>query len=117
MLYQFGGWCCTFILFVNQTHNNISCPLCSSKSSYQTVIKWLKDSAFLCLFSFLFVVRSNFFGTRFVVYDAQPPHSGVTISRSRPTRLVGSKQIAPRVPAGNYPVVHIAYELNVLGSR
>ncbi|XP_039129365.1 tubby-like F-box protein 3 isoform X1 [Dioscorea cayenensis subsp. rotundata] len=62
-------------------------------------------------------LRSNFFGTRFVVYDAQPPHSGVTISRSRPTRLVGSKQIAPRVPAGNYPVVHIAYELNVLGSR
>ncbi|KAM0954305.1 putative transcription factor TUBBY family [Dioscorea sansibarensis] len=62
-------------------------------------------------------LRSNFFGTRFVVYDAQPLNSGVTISRSRPTRLVGSKQIAPRVPAGNYPVVHIAYELNVLGSR
>lgn len=27
------------------------------------------------------------------------------------------KQVSPRVPAGNYPVAHIAYELNVLGSR
>ncbi|GMP76768.1 hypothetical protein CsSME_00033308 [Camellia sinensis var. sinensis] len=37
--------------------------------------------------------------------------------RSRSTRLVGSKQVSPRIPAGNYPVAHISYELNVLGSR
>uniref|UniRef100_A0A0A9JZS0 Uncharacterized protein n=1 Tax=Arundo donax TaxID=35708 RepID=A0A0A9JZS0_ARUDO len=31
--------------------------------------------------------------------------------------MIGSNQISPRVPAGNYPVSHISYELNVLGSR
>lgn len=45
-----------------------------------------------------------------------PPHAGAMTARSRSTRL-GSKQVSPRVPAGNYPVAHIAYELNVLGSR
>ncbi|CAL9071659.1 unnamed protein product [Musa textilis] len=61
-------------------------------------------------------LRSNFLGTKFTVYDAQPPHAGATVSRSQLTRIIGPKQVSPRVPAGNYPVAHIAYELNVLGS-
>ncbi|XP_042376216.1 tubby-like F-box protein 6 isoform X2 [Zingiber officinale] len=62
-------------------------------------------------------LRSNFLGTKFIVYDVQPPNAGTVISRSHSTHKVGSKQISPRVPAGNYPVAHISYELNVLGSR
>ncbi|PKA51003.1 Tubby-like F-box protein 6 [Apostasia shenzhenica] len=62
-------------------------------------------------------LRSNFLGTKFTIYDSQPPYAGAMISKSRSIRLVGSKQISPRIPAGNYPVCHIAYELNVLGSR
>ncbi|RWR76572.1 tubby-like F-box protein 3 [Cinnamomum micranthum f. kanehirae] len=62
-------------------------------------------------------LRSNFLGTKFTVYDGQPPHAGATVARSRSTRLVGLKKVSPRVPAGNYPVIQIAYELNVLGSR
>nr|DAD33449.1 TPA_asm: hypothetical protein HUJ06_012300 [Nelumbo nucifera] len=62
-------------------------------------------------------LRSNFLGTKFTIYDAQPPHAGVTVTKSRSTRLVGLKQVSPRIPAGNYPVAHISYELNVLGSR
>lgn len=62
-------------------------------------------------------LRCNFLGTKFIVYDAQPPNAGTMISRSHSTHKVGSKQISPRVPAGNYPVAHISYELNVLGSR
>lgn len=62
-------------------------------------------------------LRSNFLGTKFTVYDAQPPRAGATIAKSRSDRVVSSKQVSPRVPAGNYPVVHISYELNVLGSR
>lgn len=61
--------------------------------------------------------RSNFLGTKFTVYDGQPPHTGTVAWKSRSTRFVGSKQVSPRVPAGNYPIAHIAYELNVLGSR
>uniref|UniRef100_A0A7C9EZQ9 Tubby C-terminal domain-containing protein n=1 Tax=Opuntia streptacantha TaxID=393608 RepID=A0A7C9EZQ9_OPUST len=62
-------------------------------------------------------LRSNFLGTKFTIYDTQPSNAGASITRSRSTRLLGSKQVAPRVPAGNYPVAHISYELNVLGSR
>lgn len=61
--------------------------------------------------------RSNFLGTKFTIYDAQPPHAGAMISRSHSTRGGGSEQISPKVLAGNYPVAHIAYELNVSGSR
>ncbi|KAK9992368.1 hypothetical protein SO802_027353 [Lithocarpus litseifolius] len=62
-------------------------------------------------------LRSNFLGTKFTIFDGQPPHSGAKITKSRSTRMVNSKQISPRVPAGNYSVAHISYELNVLGSR
>ncbi|PIN06766.1 Tub family protein [Handroanthus impetiginosus] len=62
-------------------------------------------------------LRSNFLGTKFTVYDAQPPNAGAKVTKSRSTRIVGMRQVSPRVPAGNYPVAHISYELNVLGSR
>lgn len=52
-----------------------------------------------------------------MIYDSQPPRAGALVSKSRSTRAVGSKQVSPRVPAGNYPVAQILYELNVLGSK
>ncbi|KAL6902141.1 hypothetical protein ACP4OV_005017 [Aristida adscensionis] len=62
-------------------------------------------------------LRSNFLGTKFIVYDAHPPYDGAVVSKSWSARMVGLNQVSPRVPAGNYPVSHISYELNVLGSR
>ncbi|CAD6203638.1 unnamed protein product [Miscanthus lutarioriparius] len=62
-------------------------------------------------------LRSNFLGTKFTVYDAHPPYDGAVVSKSHSARVVGLNQVSPRVPAGNYPVSHISYELNVLGSR
>ncbi|GJN31472.1 hypothetical protein PR202_gb19874 [Eleusine coracana subsp. coracana] len=62
-------------------------------------------------------LRSNFLGTKFTVYDAHPPYDGAVVSKTRSARVVGLNQVSPRVPAGNYPVSHISYELNVLGSR
>ncbi|GMJ09161.1 tubby like protein 3 [Hibiscus trionum] len=62
-------------------------------------------------------LRSNFLRTKFTVYDAQPPNAGAKVTKSSSTRLINMKQVSPRVPAGNYPVAHISYELNVLGSR
>jgi hypothetical protein len=61
--------------------------------------------------------RSNFLGTKFTVYDAHPPYDGAVVSKSRSARVVGLNQVSPRIPAGNYPVSQISYELNVLGSR
>ncbi|XAR57133.1 hypothetical protein NMG60_11025165 [Bertholletia excelsa] len=62
-------------------------------------------------------LRSNFLGTKFIVYDGLPPNPGAKIMKSRSTRLLSSKQISPIILSGNYPVAHISYELNVLGSR
>ncbi|XP_057423376.1 tubby-like F-box protein 3 [Lotus japonicus] len=62
-------------------------------------------------------LRSNFLGTKFTVYDAHPPICGAKVTKSRSTRLVSLKQVSPRVPAGNFPIVHVSYDLNVLGSR
>ncbi|CAI9289227.1 unnamed protein product [Lactuca saligna] len=62
-------------------------------------------------------LRSNFLGTKFIVYDGLPPHDGAKMTKSRSTRFMGSTQVSPRVPAGSYPVAHISYELNMLGSR
>lgn len=62
-------------------------------------------------------LRSNFLGTKFTVYDAQPSDAKASLSTCHSSRIVGFKQVGPRVPTGNYPVSHISYELNVLGSR
>ncbi|KAK8470976.1 hypothetical protein PHAVU_003G100700 [Phaseolus vulgaris] len=62
-------------------------------------------------------LRSNFLGTKFTIYDSQLPHARAKMTKSSSTRLVNPKQVSPKVPTGNYPVAHISYELNVLGSR
>ncbi|KAG9157995.1 hypothetical protein Leryth_000152 [Lithospermum erythrorhizon] len=62
-------------------------------------------------------LRSNFLGTKFTIYDAQPPNGGTKVMRCSSTKSVGVKQVSPTIPTGNYPVAHISYELNVLGSR
>lgn len=62
-------------------------------------------------------LRSNFQATKYIVNDALPPHAGAKITKSRSLKLVGSNQVSPRVPSGNYTVAHISYELNTLGSR
>ena len=63
--------------------------------------------------------RSNFLGTKFTIYDSQPPHNGAVASTNRASRRMSmnSKQLSSRIPAGSYNVAHIAYELNVLGTR
>ncbi|XP_071721158.1 tubby-like F-box protein 3 [Rutidosis leptorrhynchoides] len=62
-------------------------------------------------------LRSNFLGTKFTVYDAQPPNGGALATKCRSFRPGSMKRVSPKVPAGNYPVSQISYELNVLGSR
>ncbi|GAA0178713.1 scaffold/adaptor protein [Lithospermum erythrorhizon] len=62
-------------------------------------------------------LRSNFLGTKFTIHDAQPPNGGTKVMRCSSTKSVGVKQVSPTIPTGNYPVAHIWYELNVLGSR
>ncbi|ESQ41873.1 hypothetical protein EUTSA_v10013783mg [Eutrema salsugineum] len=61
-------------------------------------------------------VRSNFLGTKFTVFD------GNLLPSTRPAKLRRNRSSNPtkaslKVPLGSYPVAHITYELNVLGSR
>ncbi|GFZ13699.1 tubby like protein 3 [Actinidia rufa] len=64
-----------------------------------------------------YIGKSNFLGTKFTVYDAQPPNAEAEVTKCRSTRLIGLKQVSPKFPPGNYSVAHVSYELNVLGSR
>lgn len=62
-------------------------------------------------------LRSNFLGTKFTIYDSQPPIVALVHQNSRLSRRFHAKQVSPRVPACNYSVATISYELNVLRTR
>ncbi|KAL3814450.1 hypothetical protein ACJIZ3_015718 [Penstemon smallii] len=64
-------------------------------------------------------LRSNFLGTKFIIYDTQPPPTCSHIPPpGRTSRRFNSKKVSPKVPTtGNYNISQITYELNVLGTR
>ncbi|BAF22685.1 tubby-like F-box protein 12 [Oryza sativa Japonica Group] len=63
-------------------------------------------------------MRSNFLGTKFVVYDTQPPYNaGSLMSCQHGSRRISSRRVSPKLPTGSYPIAHVKYELNVLGTR
>ncbi|KAK6121316.1 hypothetical protein DH2020_044942 [Rehmannia glutinosa] len=63
-------------------------------------------------------IRSNFLGTKFIIYDTQPPHTCSHVPPpGRSSRRFNSKKVSPKVPTGSYNIAHITYELNVLGTR
>lgn len=62
--------------------------------------------------------RSNFLGTKFVIYDTQPPYTFANVPPpGRTSRRFYSKKVSPKVPTGSYSIAQIKYELNVLGTR
>lgn len=66
-------------------------------------------------------LRSNFLGTKFTIYeyDSQPPCSDTAVktTSSRSSRRFHCKQVSPKVPACNYSIGTVSYELNVLRTR
>ncbi|URE30912.1 tubby-like F-box protein [Musa troglodytarum] len=67
--------------------------------------------------AFWISTRSNFLGTKFTVCDGEPPHDAAVSSSNRSNRRIHSRQVSPRVPAGNYNIATISYELNILRTR
>ncbi|KAK4490189.1 hypothetical protein RD792_000846 [Penstemon davidsonii] len=68
--------------------------------------------------SYIGKLRSNFLGTKFIIYDTQPPYNSSNISQpSHTSRRFYSKKVSPKVPSGNYNIAQVTYELNVLGTR
>ncbi|RLN00982.1 tubby-like F-box protein 8 [Panicum miliaceum] len=63
-------------------------------------------------------LRSNFLGTKFMIYDTQPPYNGAVVPHAgRTSRRFNSKKVSPKVPTGSYNIAQVTYELNVLGTR
>ncbi|KAF3971765.1 hypothetical protein ACB098_07G056400 [Castanea mollissima] len=63
-------------------------------------------------------LRSNFLGTKFIIYDTQPPCTSAHIPPpGRSSRRFYSKKVSPKVPTGSYNIAQVTYELNVLGTR
>lgn len=62
-------------------------------------------------------LRSNFLGTKFIIYDTQPPYNNSQLSPPGRSRRFYSKKVSPKVPTGSYNIAQITYELNVLGTR
>ncbi|KAJ4772480.1 Tubby-like F-box protein [Rhynchospora pubera] len=72
--------------------------------------------------SYIGKMRSNFLGTKFMIYDAEPPNVTISSSPIVPPQAVKSskrfsKKVSPKVPSGNYRIADVSYELNVLGTR
>ncbi|EEF52593.1 tubby-like F-box protein 5 [Ricinus communis] len=61
-------------------------------------------------------LKSNFLGTKFTIYDSQPPHPTMQ-ANCKQHRKVHSIQVSPLVPARNYSIATVSYELNVLRTR
>ncbi|KAH9693025.1 Tubby-like F-box protein 5 [Citrus sinensis] len=59
-------------------------------------------------------LRSNFLGTKFTIYDSQPPCDTAIHSNSRSQRKIFPKQVSLKGSSSNYSVATISYELNVL---
>ncbi|XP_035541783.1 tubby-like F-box protein 8 [Juglans regia] len=62
-------------------------------------------------------LRSNFLGTKFIIYDTQPPYNNGQFSPPSRSRRFYSKKVSPKVPTGTYNIAQVTYELNVLGTR
>jgi hypothetical protein len=62
-------------------------------------------------------LRSNFLGTKFIIYDTQPPYNNAQLSPPGRSKRFTSKKVSPKVPTGTYNIAQVIYELNVLGTR
>jgi len=61
-------------------------------------------------------LKPNFLGTKFTIFDSQPPPDVVVLPNNKPSKRQ-SKQVSPRLPLGNYNVATVTYELTVLRNR
>ncbi|KAJ0797138.1 putative transcription factor TUBBY family [Helianthus annuus] len=64
-----------------------------------------------------YVGKSNFLGTKFRVYDAQPVNAAILATKCHSSRMGSVKRVSPKIPAGNYPISNISYEVNNSGTR
>ncbi|RVX15078.1 hypothetical protein VitviT2T_027743 [Vitis vinifera] len=86
-------------------------------TSTEFVISLLGDDFSRATNAYVGKLKSNFLGTKFTIYDSQPPHDPAVQSNCQSNGRLHSKQGSTRSPSGNYNVATISYELNVLRTR
>jgi len=63
-------------------------------------------------------LRSNFLGTKFVIYDTQPPYNAASSTQTGKTsQRFYSKKASAKVSCSRYSIAQVSYDLNVLGTR
>ncbi|KAL6551889.1 hypothetical protein OROGR_008043 [Orobanche gracilis] len=69
--------------------------------------------------TFVGKIRSNFLGTKFTIYDSQPPAAANRHHRvcCRQSRRSNAKHVSPELPSYNYSMAVVSYELNILRTR
>ncbi|KAA8547377.1 hypothetical protein F0562_003759 [Nyssa sinensis] len=86
-------------------------------TSTEFVISLVADDFSRASNSYVGKLRSNFLGTKFTIYDSQLPNDAAVLPSSRSSRRFHANQVSPRLPACNYSIATISYELNVLRTR
>ncbi|KAL4295902.1 hypothetical protein GQ457_12G031190 [Hibiscus cannabinus] len=62
-------------------------------------------------------LRSNFLGTKFNIFDSQPPKDSIVGSCCQSCQKTHLENVPSRVTMSNYNIAKISYELNVLRTR
>lgn len=86
-------------------------------TSTEFIISFLADDFSRASNTYLGKLRSNFLGTKFIVYDNQPSHKDNVQPNNNSSRKYHYKHASLKVPSCKNKVATIAYELNVLRTR
>ncbi|GMI73354.1 tubby like protein 10 [Hibiscus trionum] len=87
-------------------------------TSTEYIISFNADNISRSSSSYIGKLRSNFLGTKFIIFDTQPAYTVSPVPPpGRSSRRFYSKKVSPKVPTGSYNIAQISYELNVLGTR
>ncbi|MBA0683127.1 hypothetical protein Goari_024802, partial [Gossypium aridum] len=87
-------------------------------TSTEYIISMNADNISRSSSSYIGKLRSNFLGTKFIIYVTQPAYASAHVPPpGRTSRRFYSKKVSPKVPTGSYNIAQITYELNVLGTR
>lgn len=86
-------------------------------TSTEFVISLVADEISRASTSYVGKLRSNFLGSKFTIYDSQPPHGPTIQSNQKSHKRMNSEHVIPRVPTGSYNVATVSYELNILRTR
>ncbi|KAK3139393.1 hypothetical protein QOZ80_5AG0382530 [Eleusine coracana subsp. coracana] len=63
-------------------------------------------------------LRSNLLGTKFVIYDTQPPCNAANVSQpGKTSHRFYSRKVSQKSTSKTYNIAQVSYELNVLGTR